>query len=312
MQTRDIPVAARGLLEGKLVAFPTETVYGLGADAENEGALLRLFKVKGRPKSHPVIVHINDLSRLDYWAKDIPDYVYALEKEFWPGPMTLLLSSRERVSDLVTGGQNVVGVRFPSDNIARQLLEEFHKLGGNGVAAPSANRFGKVSPTSADAVLEELLGYTFPYDILIDGGKCRVGIESTIIDCTSKFPRILRPGAITREMVSKICIVNEVIENRIYRAPGTLRKHYSPRAKVSINQQPKPGEGLIALSSIETPDGVFRLCSPNSIEHFAQDLYSSFRLGDRLGLKKICVLLPNEDGLVLAIKDRVSRASSSK
>lgn len=308
----NLKLAAQGLCNGKLVAFPTETVYGLGADAENAESLNRLFETKGRPKSHPVIIHIGNLSKIHFWVKDIPNYANDLARAFWPGPMTLLLHRRDHVLNLVTGGQSVVGVRYPSHEITQQLLEEFHKIGGNGVAAPSANRFGKVSPTSASAVIDELSGYIRADDMLIDGGRSGIGIESTILDCTGKLPRILRPGAITKEMLSEICMVNESASQDALKAPGTLSKHYSPRADVVLNQTPNPGDGLVALSTVLTPAGVIRLSSPNTIEEFAQDLYSAFRIGDKLGLQKIHVLIPSKKGLAIAIADRVKRAASQE
>ena len=302
--------AATKLKSGYLVAFPTETVYGLGADAENLSALNRLYEVKGRPKNHPVIVHIGDISQLHFWVDSIPEYATRLAKEFWPGPMTLLLQRSTHALNAVTGGQEAVGIRMPSHPVALQLLNEFHQLGGHGVAAPSANRFGSVSPTTAEAVREELSDFLYADDLILDGGESEVGIESTIIDCTGPAPRILRPGAITAEMVLRVSGLAIEQDNSKIRFSGGLAKHYSPRAKVVINQIPKNGEGFIALSTIETPAEAIRLASPKSVEEFAHVLYVALRKADALQLQKVCVLLPDGNGLANAIRDRVTRAAS--
>jgi len=176
--------AATTLLRGNLVAFPTETVYGLGADASNKDAVARIYQVKGRPADHPLIVHISSAAQLDKWASEIPEYAIKLARAFWPGPMTLILPRTDLAKDFITGGQNNVGVRVPEHSVALALLKEFEKQGGQGIAAPSANRFGKVSPTTASAVSDELSDYLSKDDLILDGGPCAVGVESTIIDCT--------------------------------------------------------------------------------------------------------------------------------
>jgi len=306
----EIKKAAKALKDGHLVAFPTETVYGLGADATNEKAVSRIYSVKGRPKDHPLIVHISSINQLDKWAINIPDYAMKLAKEFWPGPMTLILKRSKLAKDFITGGQENVGLRVPNQPVALSLLSEFELLGGLGIAAPSANRFGAVSPTSSDAVIDELDKYLQTTDLLVNGGFCLVGIESTIISCLSDSPSIIRPGAITLEMIS------EVIENKnlnsnlsvILKAPGNLDKHYSPRAKIFINNKPEKGEGLIALSSIETPKGVKRLLSPTNHEEFAEGIYEAFRQGDKLNLPVINIYTPENTGLGVAINDRINKA----
>ena len=193
--------AAQTLMNGNLVAFPTETVYGLGADALNSSAVARIYEVKGRPHDHPLIVHVPNLNATQNWFSEIPDYAIQLAREFWPGPMTLILNRSSIAKDFITGGQDTVGIRVPNHPIALALLEAFSKLGGKGIAAPSANRFGQVSPTSAHAVLQEVGQFLEAPDIILDGGDSEVGIESTIIDCTRERPRILRPGAITEKMI---------------------------------------------------------------------------------------------------------------
>jgi L-threonylcarbamoyladenylate synthase len=310
--TDAIANTARALKDGHLVAFPTETVYGLGADATNEKAVSRIYSVKGRPVGHPLIVHISSVNQLDKWATDIPDYATKLAREFWPGPMTLILPRKEIAKDFITGGQNNIGLRVPAQPIALALLKKFEELGGQGVAAPSANRFGAVSPTSAEAVSEELGAFFDKDDLVLDGGQCLVGIESTIIDCTGSVPKVLRPGAITNGMIKKA--LNETSEN-LYdksdiKAPGLLDSHYAPNAIISLNSFPEPGEGFIALSQFQTPVGAIRLASPGSLEQYARDLYSALRSADNQGLKKIAIIVPEGDGLSDAIRDRLMKAAT--
>jgi L-threonylcarbamoyladenylate synthase len=193
----EIKRASKALKDGHLVAFPTETVYGLGADATNEKAVSRIYSVKGRPTDHPLIVHISSINLLEKWASDIPDYAIKLANEFWPGPMTLILRKSSLAKDFITGGQNNVGIRVPDQTVAQLLLKEFENLGGLGICAPSANKFGAVSPTDAQAVLEEIGPSMDSSDLILDGGFCKIGIESTIIDCTKPEPIILRNGFIT-------------------------------------------------------------------------------------------------------------------
>ena len=194
-----ISSASAALKAGHLIAMPTETVYGLGADATNLEAVKRIYEVKGRPSDHPLIVHIASLDQIDQWAIDIPEFAIKLARDFWPGPMTLVLKRSQRAKDFITGGQETVALRVPAHPIALSLLQEFKE----GIAAPSANRFGSVSPTTAEAVEEELKDYLSPQDLILDGGQCLVGVESTIIDCAKETPFILRPGAITAEMIEE-------------------------------------------------------------------------------------------------------------
>jgi L-threonylcarbamoyladenylate synthase len=308
--------AANSLLEGNLVAFPTETVYGLGADASNKQAVARIYQVKGRPADHPLIVHIHSMQVMGQWVDDVPEYAIALGRDFWPGPMTLIFKRSNLAQDFITGGQDTVGIRVPNHVVALGLLEAFHNLGGRGVAAPSANRFGHVSPTTAQAVSDELSAYLSKEDQVLDGGPCAVGVESTIIDCTGSTPRILRPGGITSEMVEestglKPTLVDSTDTEQI-RVSGSLAKHYSPAAKVFIDQTPVSGQGLIALSSRETPVGVTRLAAPKNIDEFARDLYTALRKADELGLQEVVVEQPQGDGIAIAIRDRLLRASNGR
>jgi L-threonylcarbamoyladenylate synthase len=304
--------AAKALKDGHLVAFPTETVYGLGADATNERAVSRIYSVKGRPSDHPLIVHISSINQLDKWATDIPDYAIKLAREFWPGPMTLILPRTDLAKNYITGGQNNVGLRVPAQPIALALLKKFEDLGGHGVAAPSANRFGAVSPTTAEAVGEELGEYLNSADLVLDGGHSLVGIESTIIDCTGLAPRILRPGAITEEMIEQTLEKNlgNIEGKSEVKAPGLLDSHYAPMAKISLNSIAEPGEGFMALSKFQTPTGAIRLASPSSVEQYARDLYSALRSADQQGLKKVAVLVPEGSGLAAAIRDRLTKAAT--
>ena len=304
--------AAAQLKAGNLIAFPTETVYGLGADAENESAVSRIYKVKARPQDHPLIVHIGDWQLMGDWAQEIQDYAIDLARAFWPGPMTLILKRSELAKDFVTGNQNTVGIRVPNQTLALQLLNEFSKIGGKGIAAPSANRFGHVSPTTADAVREELGAFLDANDAILDGGPCAVGVESTIIDCTSSIPKILRPGAITIEDVKGVTgLAVESPNNSEIRVSGSLENHYAPAAQVLLDIPPQPGDGFIALAEIPSPGGVIRLATPKNIEAFAHDLYAALRDADLKGLTRVVVHQPKGDGLAIAIRDRLKRASNT-
>jgi len=301
--------AAQLLKAGGLVALPTETVYGLGADATNKDAVARIYKVKGRPADHPLIVHIHSMQSLGEWADEIPSYAIALARDFWPGPMTLVLKRSLLAEDFVTGGQPTVGLRVPDHSVALALLSAFEKVGGKGIAAPSANRFGHVSPTTAHAVQEELGGYLDATDLILDGGASQVGVESTIIDCTSSAPRILRPGAVTSEMIEKSSGLKISTTGVDIRVSGSLESHYAPSAKVDLNRIPISGEGFIALASYQTPPGVIRLAAPDNVEEFGRVMYQALRAADTEGLESIVVEEPIGDGLALAIRDRLMRAA---
>jgi L-threonylcarbamoyladenylate synthase len=310
--------AAAILLAGNLVAFPTETVYGVGADACNADAVARIYSVKGRPADHPLIVHVASMEALGDWARDVPGYAISLARDFWPGPMTLIMNSSELVGDFVTGGQDTVGVRVPDHAVALGLLEVFTRAGGKGVAAPSANRFGNVSPTTAQAVADELSDYLSEADHILDGGQCQVGVESTIIDCTGEAPRILRPGAVTVAMIEEstgLRVVDSGSANGTskdkeeMRVSGSLDSHYAPVAKVILDQSPIAGQGLIAMADVPTPDGVMRLAAPKTHDEFARVLYAALRAADDQGLQTVVVTQPAGDGIAIAIRDRLKRAA---
>ena len=304
--------AALALKNGALVAFPTETVYGLGADASNPAAISRIYEAKGRPADHPLIVHLASSQDIVEWADEIPDYAISLARDFWPGPMTLIFNRSELAKDFITGAQDTVGVRVPNHVLALALLKAFKKVGGKGIAAPSANRFGHVSPTTAAAVTEELSEFLAPQDLILDGGPSVVGVESTIIDCTGNAPKVLRPGAITDEMIEESTGLALSQESTEIRVSGSLEKHYSPRAEVILNQPAKAGGGLIAMSEIETPDGVVRLASPKTHVEFARVLYSALRNADAQALSVVYIDEPQGDGIAIAIRDRLFRASKGR
>jgi L-threonylcarbamoyladenylate synthase len=306
--------AAANLLAGGLVAFPTETVYGLGADACNADAVARVYSVKGRPADHPLIVHVASMDALGDWASNVPAYAIALARDFWPGPMTLVVRRSELAADFVTGGQDTVGVRVPDHPVALGLLEAFARVGGRGVAAPSANCFGNVSPTTAKAVSDELGEYMADGDLILDGGACDVGVESTIIDCTGDVPKILRPGAITEAMILQTTGFSRIehSEKSEIRVSGSLVSHYSPAATVVLDQSPIAGQGFIAMSDFATPAGVVRLAAPTNHNEFAQVLYTALREADGKGLGTVVVQNPVGDGIAIAIRDRLKRAASRR
>lgn len=315
------------LRAGGLVALPTETVYGLAADATDRHAVARVYAVKGRPADHPLIVHLASASGLDAWAVDVPGYARALAAACWPGPLTLVLQRSPRAGDHVTGGQDTVALRVPGHPFALAVLLGLDAAdpGGapHGLAAPSANRFGRVSPTSAAHVLAELGPSLGPSDLVLDGGPSAVGVESTIVDCTGPRPRILRPGGVSAAEVERVTglpvepvggvpveaagsaspAVPEV------RAPGTLASHYAPRARVVLAAGPgdahlgdwaeqagsgsaSPDTGLLALADVPTPPGVVRLSAPEDVAAYARVLYAALREADALGLTTVIAVPP--------------------
>ena len=305
--------AAISLKNGALVAFPTETVYGLGADASNEKAVARIYEAKGRPQDHPLILHVASMNDITYWAEEISDYAIALARAFWPGPMTLIFNRSENAKDFVTGGQDTIGLRVPDHTLALGLLQECKKIGVHAIAAPSANRFGHVSPTTALAVQEEIGTYLSAQDLILDGGPAQVGLESTIIDCTGNAPKILRPGAITQAMIEEATSlqVSEDKDSQI-RVSGSLEKHYAPKAQILLDVQAITGQGFIAPVDIATPPGAIRLASPANTDEYARTLYSALRDGDAQALATIAIIQPSGEGLAIAIRDRLMRASKGR
>ena len=308
--------AAKALISGNLVAFPTETVYGLGADALNKTSVLRLYELKKRPKDHPIIVHLANLSNIEFWVSDIPSFFNALTSKFVPGPITFILKKRSSLDvSYLTGNQNKIGLRIPSHAIAQLLLREFELLNGKGIAAPSANPFGSVSNTNANRVRIDFEADFRTGDLILDGGSSDIGIESTILDCSGDIPTILRPGYISKKEIEN-CLKMQIGTVEDYRRPtsqtrasGMLSKHYAPKAKVVFFGNPNAGDGYIGLKSNPVPKGVVILSLPKDSEEFAENLYESFHLADELGLKRIFVAIPETGKLVDAIKDRVTRAA---
>jgi L-threonylcarbamoyladenylate synthase len=312
---REIDDAAAVLREGGLVAFPTETVYGLGADAENSAAIERLYAVKGRPRRHPVIVHLGAPDALDAWARHVPDAARRLAAACWPGPLALVVERAGHVPDAITGGRETVAVRVPDQPVARSLLDAF----GGGIAAPSANRFGRVSPTTAQDVRADL---GIDVDRVLDGGPCRVGVESTIVDCSGARPAILRLGAVAQGRVEQVLGAPVELRTRgEVAAPGTLASHYAPDARVVVvdagavaaraTSMLAAGErvGLLSLESIDgLPEGLVVLDAPGDIDDYAHVLYARLREADRLGLDVILTVAPPADGIGAAVADRLARA----
>jgi len=317
--SRVVARAVDALRAGELVAFPTETVYGLGADAANADAVRRLYLVKGRPPRHPVIVHIARSDQLDELGRDVPDDARLLADAFWPGPLTIVVRrDHARVVPEVTGGLDTVGLRVPDHPVALELLESF----GGGVAAPSANRFGRVSPTTAAHVRADLGD---DVRIVLDGGACRVGVESTIVDVTGAEPAILRVGGVSRGEVERV--IGRVCASRTSgeaAAPGTLASHYAPRAEVELVDAAAAAAraavilarservGLLASAPVpaDLPAPVVVLTAPHDTEEYARVLYSRLREADDLGLDVLLVVSPSgSDGLGAAVADRVRRAA---
>lgn len=315
MITRDVERAVAALHAGALVAIPTETVYGLGAAVDHPAAVARVYAVKGRPADHPLIVHVAHRADLARWCTGVPAYAAALAEAYWPGPLTMVLGRSDLVADSVTGGQETVALRVPDHPMALQLLDRL----GTGVAAPSANRFGRVSPTTAAHVQEELGALLDPArDCILDGGATTVGLESTIVDCTGELPRLLRPGAISEADITAATGLAVAHGPGRTRAPGTLAAHYAPAARVRVGTDAGPDQapyqdpllGLIAPADLPTPVGVVRLLAAQTVEAYAAGLYAALREADALQLQEIRVVLPQGPGLAAAIRDRVRRAEA--
>ena len=312
----DITTAVTALLSGKLCAIPTETVYGLAANALDAKAVGRVFDAKDRPADHPLIVHVATAEDATEWIVDLPQWAQDLTAAAWPGPLTIVGSRTELAIDSVTGGQNTVAVRVPNHPIAKALLSKLKDQGVKGLVAPSANRFGHVSPTNAAHVLADLGPYLKANgDLILDGGDCQVGLESTIVLATGAKPVILRPGAITAADIERITgIAVAAQSNSNPRVSGSLDSHYSPNAKVVLvadvaREISGAMSGFLALADVPTPSGLVRLGSPVNLEEFAHELYGCLRTGDDLNLETIFVVPPSGDGLAQAINDRLQRAA---
>jgi len=312
----DVTQAAALIASGHLCAIPTETVYGLAADANSPTAVARIFAAKDRPQNHPLIVHVADYDSALLWLADLPAWAQKLAHSCWPGPLTLVGRRTALASDQITGGQDTVAVRIPSHPMAQQLLVELKGAGVTGLVAPSANRFGHVSPTTAEHVTSDLGDYLAQHgDSILDGGRCDIGIESTIVLTTGNAPKILRPGAIGAELIESITDVQvDLGSDNATRVSGALASHYCPNAQVLVISDLNatkflPHSGLIALADIPTPAGVTRLASSHDANDFASQLYDAMRTGDELNLQHIYVVLPSLTGIGIAIADRVAKAA---
>ena len=309
--------AATLLRAGKLVAFPTETVYGLGADARNDDAVRAIFTAKGRPADHPVIVHLADGAQMGAWARDVPAGARALAAAFWPGPLTLILPRANGVADVVTGGQESVGLRVPSHPVAQRLLQAFRAKGGDGIAGPSANRFGRISPTTAAHVADDLGA---DVAMIIDGGECTVGIESTIIAFRDNDAVLLRPGGIAVADIARVLgRAPRVADGDAPRASGTLASHYAPRtparllaADLLAREALQAGANAAVLArTVPRPPGFagqWRV-APMAPDAFAHDLYASLRALDAAGAASILIEDVPADAAWLAVRDRITRAA---
>jgi L-threonylcarbamoyladenylate synthase len=314
----DVRRAAELLHAGELVAFPTETVYGLGADASNPAAVAKIFAAKRRPADHPLIVHLPGDAHIERWARDVPDVAYELAEAFWPGPLTLILKRQPGVPDAVTGGQDTVGIRVPGHPLALELLREFD----GGIAAPSANRFGRISPTTAEHVREDLGAAVA---MVLDGGPCRVGIESTILDLSGAQPAILRPGMIGIEAIANILGDMPAVGGGAAapRVSGSLDAHYAPRTPLVL----VPGDGLAiavrnaiaarekvaVLSCFDAPfehELVVWRRAPAEAAGFAHDLYANLHDLDKAGCARIVVQSPPQSEAWRAVMDRLKRAAA--
>lgn len=325
-----IESAARRLAAGSLVGLPTETVYGLAADADNASAVHRIFEAKGRPSDHPLIVHLAPgagpqgwRAGVDHYASEVPAFALALMQAFWPGPLTLILPRRPEVAAVAAGGQDSVGLRCPAHPVAQALLTAAAAQGVHGVAAPSANRFGRVSPTTAAHVAEEFAGLSDDALLILDGGACPVGIESTIVDCTRGHPVLLRPGMITPARLEAAC--GQPLRERDEAAPrasGTLESHYAPRAQVRLMsaQQLQAALDLLgadakniavyARQAVRTVAAVPRRRMPDDAARCAQELFAVLRELDATGVRLIWVETPPADAAWDGVRDRLQRAAA--
>ncbi|MEO8364116.1 MAG: L-threonylcarbamoyladenylate synthase [Ilumatobacteraceae bacterium] len=289
------------LRSGGLIGLPTETVYGLAADAENDSAVRRVFEVKARPLTHPLILHIAGVENLDEWSENISPEARELGRLFWPGPLTMLLHRSQRVSMIATGGRETVALRVPNHRVALDLLDMF----GAAVAAPSANRFGKVSPTTAQHVLADLVG---DVDLILDGGQCTIGVESTIIDMTTPVPQLLRPGCITAAQIERTLDLTLDALSGSSRAPGMLEAHYSPNCNVELTESPSDARKMAAelrASSMK----VAVLDYTDDLNAYAKHMYEFLRNADSQGCDVVVAVLPSEAGIGGAIRDRLIKAS---
>lgn len=306
--TTDVDEAVEALASGGLVAIPTETVYGLAAIADRPDAVGRIFEVKGRPRDHPLIVHLAGVEHLDGWVADVPRPAAALAAACWPGPLTMLLPKGPRCGDWVTGGRDTVGIRIPAHELTLAVLGRL----GTGVAAPSANRFGKVSPTTAQHVLDDLGQLLDPSrDRILDGGACQVGVESTIVDLTVDPPQVLRAGAIDADTVARLLDTAVTGASGPSRAAGMLASHYAPDCHVLLAESAADLDRMVA-SARATGARVVALDRTDDLVVAARRLYDDLRAADRAGTEVLVVRMPPASGLGHALRDRLTKAAARR
>lgn len=336
--TKAVAQAAQALQQGQLVAFATETVYGLGADADQDDACKAVFTVKGRPTNHPLIVHVSSAKAAVHYTDDIPEFAHKLIQTFWPGPLTIIVKRKAGVGCAAAGGQNTIGLRCPSHPVAQALLQAFEAIGGHGIAAPSANRFGRTSPTTAQHVAEAFADEEATENtssviaMVLDGGACDVGIESTIIDCSRNYPVLLRPGVLTRAEIEKaagmVLSVCEPSDENTPHAPGTLPAHYAPKAKVRLmdSEHLKIALGMVAadkprndvligvyarnLPSTKAKHIIMRQM-PHSAKDTAHELFAILHDFDSKGVSLLWIETPPNEPQWLGVSDRLLRAQAA-
>jgi L-threonylcarbamoyladenylate synthase len=316
--TRDVDRAVAALRAGDLVALPTETVYGLAGDASSLESLSKIFRAKGRPAHHPVIVHVASADEVGAWATDVPPWARLLMDTLWPGPLTVIVPRSSHVLDAVTGGQSTVGLRVPAHPLTLDVLDRF----GGGLAAPSANRYGRVSPTTAADVVADLGDQLdSERDLVLDGGPCEVGVESTIVGAWDAVPRLLRPGAVTSEQIRDITGLTPDSATDGVRAPGSTASHYAPRAQVVVVDAAELNAtieqvvdrhrvAVIALAEVASDPQVTRLAAPVDADEYAQELYAALRKADVSGMDLVIAVPPPATGVGHAVRDRLNRAAT--
>ena len=301
--TSSIDLAIRYLNDDLLIGLPTETVYGLAALASRPKAIAKIFQVKARPTNHPLILHLANYRQLEKWAQDVPSYVQVLCEKFWPGPLTVVLQRTTRVCDEITGARETVAIRIPNNQVALTLLKKLD----DGLVAPSANRFGKVSPTSAKHVVDDLGD---DVSLVLDGGDCEIGVESTILDCTRSMPQILRSGAITKDELESVAKISIALSDGESRASGMLEKHYAPNCRVELVETTADAERR-SSELVSENQQVQILDFFGDAVSYANQLYARLRQADQSGTDVVIAVMPINAGLGEAIRDRLIKASAA-
>ena len=301
--TSSIDLAIRYLNDDLLIGLPTETVYGLAALASRPKAIAKIFQVKARPTNHPLILHLANYRQLEKWAQNVPSYVQVLCEKFWPGPLTVILQRTTKVCDEITGARETVAIRIPNNQVALTLLKKLD----DGLVAPSANRFGKVSPTSAKHVVDDLGD---DVSLVLDGGDCEIGVESTILDCTRSMPQILRSGAITKDVLESVAKISIALSDGESRASGMLEKHYAPNCRVELVETTADAERR-SSELVSENQQVQILDFFGDAVSYANQLYARLRQADQSGTDVVIAVMPINAGLGEAIRDRLTKASAA-